>query len=304
MSITAFTTSFTPASSAGTSTSTVTTASTAYDWFSLTGSSAFTTASSTMSTTTPVGMQNKAFVQTISNLARADLIPLIKAELFAAQLSSSKAVINNSINTIISTLTNILDPDFSSQITSLASTYNSTLAIITSTLNKLKSLEIAVHNVGTSLDVTSSSIATTFAATTTLVNFSGLKTFLATCLDPATLANNGNAITALSATGTNVGNASALLSIYNSASTALSASTIVADYKALIELSAKNVFDLYYAESQGYMSSGTSGNWASGSAPVGIVPGKDYEVHLTGSYQTGTAAAGTAGAPSATTDFW
>jgi hypothetical protein len=40
------------------------------------------------------------------------------------------------------------------------------------------------------------------------------------------------------------------------------------------------------------------------SASIGIIAGVDYEIHVTGSYQSGVASSGVAGAPSVTNAFW
>ncbi|MFN7038929.1 MAG: hypothetical protein ACK4OM_05130 [Alphaproteobacteria bacterium] len=308
MPITAFTTSFTPVTTGGTVAATgVTTAATAYDWFAPTGSGALATSIAAMSTSTAAGIQNKAFVQSIAQLAKTALLPLVKAELFATAIADPKTAIGNSIDSASNALASIqLSGIDTATKTALATAYNAEVATITAMLNRIKTLENKIYLVGDSIDAPASTgtgnIATAYPATANLTNFTGTKTYLSSMFDPAVLGNSGTAIPGL--TATTFANASTLAGIYTTAATALTGATVIANLNALVEMSAKNIFDNYAIDIQGYSSAGTTGKWATGSAPVGIVPGIDYEVHLTGAYQTGVAAAGTAGAPSAVTAFW
>jgi len=304
--ITAYTTSFTPKCNGGTVAATgVTTAATAYDWFKLTGGGALATSYAAMSTSTAVGVQNKAFVATISNLARADLLPLVKAEAFASAIANPQTIIANAATDAGHAATNIgLSGLDAASKTALAAAYAADLSVITASVNRIKSLEDAIHKVGGSIDIDTGTATTgvlaLYGATATLTSFTNAKTYLSLTFDPTTFAPN--AMAAL--TASTYANAATMASNASAAATTVSGSTLVDNLNALVEMSAQNIFDLYCMEVQGYSSAGTSGNWASGSAPVGIVPGIDYEVHLTGNYQAGTAAAGTPGAPSAVTAFW
>jgi len=308
MSITAYTTSFTPRCNGGTvSPSGVTTAATALDWFALTGAGALSTAVAAMSVSTAAGIQNKAFVQTIAQLAKTALLPLVKAELYSTALTDPKTTIINSVTSAADSLASIqLTGVDAATKTALAASYAAEAAVIAAMLTRVKSLENKVYVVGDSIDAPASSgtgnVATAYAATANLTSLTGAKIFLSNMLDPAVLGNAGTAVPVL--TATTFSNAATLATIYTTTSTALAASLLVANNQALVEMSAQNIFDMYCIDVQGYSSSGTTGKWASGSAPVGIVPGVDFEIHLTGAYQTGSASAGTAGAPSATTAFW
>jgi hypothetical protein len=300
MTITPYTTSFAPVCTGSISTTGVTTAASAYDWFSLT-TGTYSTAVSAISNSTPNGAKNKAFLQSISQHARLELLPLVKAELFASKVSSTKTLIANSVTNILNTLTSIQDPDFSTSISTLTPVYNSALATINTALNSLKSFEVRTFVVTDSIDITSAALATSYAATTTLSSFTGLKTYLATMLAPETLA--GITIPSITSVNGNAGNAASLSTTFTTVSNALTISNTVANYKALALMGAQNIFDLWCINAQGYANSGTTGVYT-GSATVGIIPGVDYEVHATGNFQTGTAASGTAGAPSATVAFW
>jgi hypothetical protein len=304
MAITAYTTTFTPICTGTLSTAGVTTAATAYDWFGAAGT--LGTAIGLMSTGTAAGLQNKAFVQSIAQHARLELLPLVKAELFAAAIANPASVISSFVTNANSLLTSIqLSGLDTATKTAIATSYTSTTAGITAALNRVKSLEQKTYATGDSIDVTTAAATTgvnaVFAATATATTFTANKTPLSALLDPATLGNGGTAIPVL--TASTYANAATLGGYYTAASTALTASTLTANLNALVEMSAQNVFDLWCINAQGYSAAGTTGVYT-GSAPVGIVPGVDYEVHLTGAFQTGTAASGTAGAPSATVAFW
>jgi len=309
MAITAFTTSFTPVC-AGTNVAVtgVTTAVTAYDWFALSGSGTLATSYGAMSTSTAMGLQNKAFVAMTSQIARADLLPLVKAELFATAIADPKSAIANLVTSVGNSLSSIqLSGVDAATKTALAAAYNSEVAVVNAVLNRVKSLENKIYLQNDSIDVPAATgtgnIAASYPATATLASLTGAKFYVASLLDPAVLGNAGVAIPTL--TATTFANASTLATAYTAAGTALTGSSIVSNLQAFVEMSAKNIFDNYAIDIQGYTSSGTSGKYPSGaSAPVGIVPGIDFEIHLTGAYQTGVAAAGTAGAPSSTTVFW
>ncbi|MFN7038928.1 MAG: hypothetical protein ACK4OM_05125 [Alphaproteobacteria bacterium] len=308
MAFTAFTTSFTPTcTGSNVSVSGVTTAATAYDWFSPTGSGTLATFIASMPTSTLAGKTNKAFVQFISQEARTALLPLVKAELYNTKFNSTKTLVSNNITTILNTLTSIQDSDFISQISTLTPSYNSALTTINTSLNSLKSFENRIYATTDSINVNASvgtgNVTTSYNATTTLTNFTTAKIYLSKLLEPTTLSGNST-IPNITSVNNNIGNAATLATLFTNAQTALATITALPNNQALIEMSAKNIFDHYSMAVQGYASTGTTGKWASGSAPVGIVPGIDYEVHLTGAYQTGVAVAGTAGAPSAITNFW
>jgi hypothetical protein len=305
MTITAYTSSFSPlCSGTNIAVGSVTNAASAYDWFSLIngGSGAFLTAYNAMSTGTAVDIQNKAFVAALAYEARAALLPLVKAEKFHVKFASTKTVISASVTSILSTLSSIQNSTFLSYISGLTPSYTASLSTIYSILNTLKSQESAIYAVGSSVDITSSAIISAFEATPTLTSFTGVKTFLGQLLDPVVL--SGAAIPSITSVNGAVGNAASLTTIFTTVSNALAAMTLDADLQATTEMTAQYIFDGYCSQIQGYASLGTTGTWASGASRVGIIPGIDYEIHVEGNFQTGTASAGVVGAPSLTTIFW
>ncbi len=246
MSITAYTSSFTPlCTGTNVAVTGVTTAATAYDWFSLIngGSGAFLTAYNAMSTSSAVGMQNKAFTAVLAYEARSALLPLVKAEEFYTKFTTTKTVVAASVTSILSTLSSIQNPSFLSSISSLTPGYTASLTTITSLLNTLKSQEATIYGVGSSIDVASGSIVSSFDSTTTLTSFTGVKTFLAPLLDPVVI--NAGAIPSITSVNGVVGNAAALSTIFTAVSSALSAMTLANNLQATTEMSAKTIFDLY-----------------------------------------------------------
>jgi hypothetical protein len=298
MSITPLTTTFTPSCTGTLSVAGVTNAATAFDWFSPTGTGGTAIASITNS-------KNKAFAQHTAYEAKYSLMPMVKAELFINRLNSSKTLITSNLNTIITTLQSIQDPSFASQISTLTPTYTSSLTSINNNINSLKSFEARIYNTSDSIDVAANSgtgnISTIYGSTTTLTSFTGVKTYVATFFEPANLA--ATTIPAITSANGNAGNAATLETIFTNALTALTNTTIISRYKAEYLTASKQIFDAYCIIEQGFAATATSGNYT-GTAPVGIFPGIDYLLFTDGTWQSGTAASGTPGAPSATIDFW
>jgi hypothetical protein len=301
MAITPLTSSFTPVCNGTISTAGVTTAATAFDWFETTGGGGTGAAAIANSS-------NKAFAQGICKQAKSSLVPLVKAEQYASILDTFKPALTNSINSAKNALNSIqLSVDTGTK-TALASAYTAEVATITAMLNRVKTLENKVFVVGDSIDVGASAgtgnLATAYAATTTLTAFTTApnnKVYVSTLLDPAVLGNGGTAIPSL--TASTYANAGTLEGYYTTAATAITATTVPAIYKAAYLTATKQIFDTYCIMLQGFAATGTSGNYT-GTAPVGIFPGIDFLIFTDGEFQTGTAASGTPGAPSATVDFW
>ncbi len=292
----------------------VTTAATAFDYFSLLSSGspgAFLTAYTALSVSTTVGVQNKAFAAALSYEARNALLPLVKAEYFAGTLAPALiTTITDEVTAASNSLTVIQTGVDSATKTALSTAYTAEAAVITAALNRLKTVENKIYLVGDSIDVTSAASNTAYAAITTLTSFTGTKTPLSALFDPAQLGNGGTAIPSL--TASTFANAGTLQGYYSTAATALAGSTLLKQLQATTEMTAQTTFDLYCGQLQGYLSAGTTGNWASGSATVGIIPGIDYELHIAGTVMSAqlasdssaiTAAAGVIGAPSVTTNY-
>jgi hypothetical protein len=323
MPITAYTTTFDPkcgltasnvsirtdgtASNGASAPTDVTNAHSALDWFSISGTTNNLGATyAAMSTSTVVGVQNKAFVAAISQMAKTALLPLVKAEYFAATLApNSISSITSAITGCNSALTNVQNANNDATTkTALVAAYTADAAVITAALNRIKTVENKIYAVGDSIDTTSTATDTAYAAIATVTSFTTSKIYLSNMFDPAYLGQApSNTMPALTTTAILAGNAATLAGYYSAAATAIAASTTISQLQALTAMTANTVFDTYCADIQGYASSGTTGKYT-GTAPVGIVPGIDYEIHITGAFQSGTAASGTPGAPSAVLPFW
>lgn len=268
------------------SSSSVTNAATAFNWFGTSGTGGQAVANITNST-------NKALAQFTLQQAKASLLPLVKAEYFATQFNNVQTLISSSVTSINSTLTSILNPSFLSQINTLTPSYTSSIALITSSLNTLKTAETRIFTTTDSIDITAAAIATNIAATTTLTVFTGTKTYVSPYLDPAIL--GAATIPALTSVNGNVGNANTIKTIYTNAATALAASNVLSTLRGEYLTATKQIFDVYAMIIAGYAdassNSGTTGN------PIGLRAGLDYEVSTIGQYQTSPA-------PSATPTFW
>jgi hypothetical protein len=294
VTFTPMTTTFVPTVQNGISVAGVTTAATAYDWFATAGGGGTAIAAI-------ANAQNKLFGTAIAQQARACLLPMVKAELFAAELNNAKANLQNSMQSAYNALTSLATATADAAAdaatkTALSAAYTAEVAGITAQLNRLKSLEAKIYAVGDSYDVAASggtSVTATFNATATLTTFTGAKTYVAGLLDPAVLGNSGTAIPAL--TATTYANATTLATIYNNAYTAISTSNVVPNFQGEIETAAKAIFDTFAIMASGYASTNTSGTTGT---PVGLYAGIDYELSTVGEYQAAT------GAPGTPVTFW
>jgi hypothetical protein len=292
MTIATYTSTFTPLCTGGINTSGVITAASAYDFFDL-GSGALATVYNSLSSE-----QNKAFIASIAQNARAALLPLVKAEAFAVKFTSTKVIVLANIVSILSDLSSIQDAALANLINDLVDHYNSCLNIINNSVDNLKSFDHAIFNIGTAtLDDASSVINTKYQATTT----TGVKNYLSTLLDLEVLAQAS--IPAITAVNGNAGNALSLASIFTNMQSSVGSLNTLSKAQALNAMTSQNIFDTYCIAAQGYASSGYTG-WYSDSASMGIIAGIDYEIHLTGTYQSGVAASGVIGAPSIANAFW
>ncbi len=282
---------------------------TGFDWFTNTvATNNFGAKYAAMDVSTVVGVQNKAFMATIAQMGKTSMLPLLKAEYFASTLAPNAiAAITTSITNCKNNLVELQKSNHNDATkTSLIIGYNANLGIITAALNRIKTAENKIHLVGDSIDSTAAATDTAYATAvnTPLTSFTTAKVYLSNMFDPAYLALvTGNSIPALSTTLTVAGNAAILEGYYTTAASTIAASTTMSQLKAFTAMASQNVFDTYCASIQGYASSGTTGKYT-GTAPVGIVPGIDYSIEITGDYATGTASSGTAGAPSAVLEFW
>lgn len=265
----------------------ITNAATAFNWFGTTGIGG----QAVVNITNPT---NKALAQFTLQQAKAALLPFVKAEYFATQFNNVQGLISSSITSINSTLTSILNPSFLSQISTLTPSYTSSLSLITSSLNTLKTAETRVFTTTDSIDITAAATATNIAATTTLTVFTGTKTYLAQYLDPAILGAVAT-IPAITSVNGNVGNAATLHTIFTNAAAALAASNVLSALRGEYLTATKQIFDVYAIILAGYADSvdhsGTTGN------PIGLLAGLDYELSTVGEYQTSPA-------PSGTPTFW